>query len=575
MKKLLPHVLIAGIVGVVLFISYSAGLFYGSERFLEDRLAAPKPVDDRLIIVAIDDASLKRIGQWPWPRSVFAKAFAKLDQAKPLAVALDVVFAEPSRQGAADDRALSFALRDISYPLVLPVEGSLSYENGAYRAETLTGPLPQFLSNPKITQGHVNLILDPDGVVRRFPSSIASGDQEFKAMSVLLAERGGAAAGDGVRSIAYSSAPGGMRRIPFYRLLDEDMGKTLEGKLVLIGVTASDLHDEKRTPLSRGTLMSGVELQGNIANMLLKGYRAEPLASVPTFFLFMALALLAGLAVSLVESPARSLAAAVSIGVLFNIGAFLAFEGGVIVNLIHGNLAWLLSALLIFFHRYYSGTREKRELRKAFGKYVSPAVLESILENPDKIALGGEEREITVLFSDISGFTTLSERTTATELVRIMNRYFTLMTGEVLKYQGVLDKYIGDAVMAFWGAPLPDEKQADNAYLAAKGMLERLKEFNAELHKEKGITIDIGIGLYTGKAVVGNMGSEERFDYTAMGDTVNIASRLEGLNKEHKTHLIVGESTKAALTEPGAFRELGAVQVKGRNEPVRIFSLVE
>ncbi len=219
------------------------------------------------------------------------------------------------------------------------------------------------------------------------------------------------------------------------------------------------------------------------------------------------------------------------------------------------------------------GERYKRELKMLFSKYVSPQVLHTMLDNPSSVSLGGEEREITVLFSDIRGFTTLSEAVTPKELVRILNKYFTAMTGEVLRHGGVLDKYIGDAIMAFWGAPLSDAHQADHAVRAAQGMLVRLRVLNEELRAAGDPEIHIGVGIYTGPAVVGNMGSDLRFDYTAMGDTVNIASRLEGLNKEYKTEIIIGESTKEKLRDKVQFRSLGAVKVKGRNEPVLIYAV--
>jgi adenylate cyclase len=191
------------------------------------------------------------------------------------------------------------------------------------------------------------------------------------------------------------------------------------------------------------------------------------------------------------------------------------------------------------------------------------------------VILGGEEREVTVLFSDIRGFTTLSEATAPHELVAVLNRYFTLMTNEVFKHQGVLDKYIGDAIMAFWGAPIADPLQADHALAAARGMIDRLKEFNAELVREGKPTIDIGVGLYTGPVVVGNIGAESRFDYTVIGDTVNTASRLEGLNKEYGTHVIIGESTKQKLTASYPLSPLGGVKVKGKEQSVEIYAVTE
>jgi adenylate cyclase len=186
---------------------------------------------------------------------------------------------------------------------------------------------------------------------------------------------------------------------------------------------------------------------------------------------------------------------------------------------------------------------------------------------------GGEEREMTVFFSDIRGFTTISEQTTPTELVRILNEYFTQMTAEVLRTGGVVDKYIGDAVMAFWGAPIDDPDHADHAVEAALAMIEKLKLLNQKLRAQGDPEIKIGIGLYSGKAVVGNVGSNDRFDYTVIGDTVNAASRLEGLNKEYKTQIIISESVKNKLKKQYPLVCLGCTPVKGRKEPINIYTI--
>ena len=425
--------------------------------------------------------------------------------------------------------------------------------------------------------GHVNLIVDQDGVVRNIPGFIKIDEETLSAFSYRIAQEAGVEkAPEGVTRIVYSQPAGNIKRIPFHRLLEEkEVSDSLKDKLVLIGVTSPDLHDEKLTPFSRGTLMPGVEIQANILNMFILDYKVLPLGMTPSMFLIFLTALIPAILFSAIKSPWRPLMISIGLGILYNIAIIIWYERGVAVNLIHINLSWILSTLSVFSYRYLVGEREKRQLKSVFSKYVSGAVLEKILADPKGVKLGGEEKIITVLFSDIRGFTTLSEKVSAQELVRILNKYFTLMTGEVLKHGGVLDKYIGDAVMAFWGAPLDDSNQADNAFKASLGMLERLKEFNKELEKEEGVTIDIGIGLYTGPAVVGNIGSTQRFDYTAMGDTVNVSSRLEGLNKEYKTHLIIGETTRKEITLENKFIPLGLVSVKGRAKQIPIYTIEE
>ena len=558
-------------------LSFSQGIFFGSEHFFEDLLVSPKKVDNRIVILAIDNESLSRIGQWPWPRQVFAQAFKALNESKPKAVGFDVLLADPSRLGIADDTALTETLKNISYPIVFPVEGVLSREEGIFTATNTTHPLPQFFQNTQVMPGHVNLIVDQDGVVRNIPGFIKIDEETLSAFSYRIAQEAGVEkAPEGVTRIVYSQPAGNIKRIPFHRLLEEkEVSDSLKDKLVLIGVTSPDLHDEKLTPFSRGTLMPGVEIQANILNMFILDYKVLPLGMTPSMFLIFLTALIPAILFSAIKSPWRPLMISIGFGVLYNIAIIIWYERGVAVNLIHINLSWILSTLSVFSYRYLVGEREKRQLKSVFSKYVSGAVLEKILADPKGVKLGGEEKIITVLFSDIRGFTTLSEKVSAQELVRILNKYFTLMTGEVLKHGGVLDKYIGDAVMAFWGAPLDDSNQADNAFKASLGMLERLKEFNKELEKEEGVTIDIGIGLYTGPAVVGNIGSTQRFDYTAMGDTVNVSSRLEGLNKEYKTHLIIGETTRKEITLENKFIPLGLVSVKGRAKQIPIYTIEE
>src|SRR3989344_195698 len=527
MKKFLPYGVLGGLAALLVSFSFSQGIFFGSEHFFEDLLVSPKKVDSNIVILAIDNDSISRIGQWPWPRSVFARAFKFLDDARPKAVGFDILLADQSRLGSGDDDALATTLKNISYGVVFPVEAVLTSENGVFTSTDTTHPLSKFFENSQVVPGHVNLIVDQDGVVRKFPGFINLGEETLSSFSYRMAQKAGINEPPGeVTTIVYSQPTGNIKRIPFYRLLEEK------------------------------------EVQ-------------DSLETTPSILLIFLVALVPVILFSVVKNPWRPLIISVILGILYNIAIIIFYERGVAVNLIHINLSWVFSTLAIFSYRYYTEEKEKRELRNAFSKYVSSAVLDKILADPKSVALGGEEKTITVLFSDIRGFTTLSEKTTPQELVSVLNKYFTLMTGEVLKYGGVLDKYIGDAVMAFWGAPLADSSQADNAVKASLGMLERLKEFNIGLKKEKGIEIDIGIGLYTGTAVVGNIGSDQRFDYTAMGDTVNVSSRLEGLNKEHKTHLIIGQSTKDLITMNLKFKEIGGVKVKGRNEPINIYTVLD
>lgn len=577
MKFLKEYLIISILIGGVLCVSFSNNFFAGFESFFEDLLFSPKPLSSEIVIVAIDNESLNRIGQWPWPRAIFARVFEAMSARPPKSVALDVVFADASRLGEKDDIEFEKALATVPYPVTLPLEAHSLILNNSKAPYTNSVTLPIFLSSAGTGLGHVNLILDKDGVVRRFPPVIRYETKEFRnfAYETIKKNGEGIPQEENIQStmrIVYAGPPGSVRRIPLYRFLEAEP-PDVQGKLVFIGVTASDLHDEKPTPFSRGTQMPGIEIQANIANMFLSGYRLQDIPRRAMFVWILFAAIVPALFFRFFKRSWMPVLITLIFGAVQFVIMLLLFERGAVPNFVHINLAWILSMGSFVVYRYMIEEREKRELKAAFSKYVSSDVLQEIMKNPAKIALGGEEREITVLFSDIRGFTTLSEKTTPKELVRILNKYFTAMTNEILKHHGVLDKYIGDAIMAFWGAPLADADQAKNALLAARGMAERLKAVNRELAERGDPTIAIGIGIYTGPAIVGNMGSEERFDYTAMGDTVNVASRLEGLNKEYKTTLIVGESTKNKLGEEFRAKFLGAVPVKGRSEPVRIYAV--
>jgi len=580
MKEKIILLLIALLAGALVAGSFSFGFFSGLENFFGDLLFFAKPVSGDIVILAIDDDSIGRIGQWPWPRAIFAEVFSKLNEKPPRAVGLDVIFSESSRIGGNDDGALAEVLKNISYPVIMPIEASplnIGETGEAIAVKTLS-PVGIIKNNPAVTLGHVNLITDKDGVVRRFPISFTDpNNKEYFAFSYEILKQSatpivGEQSLSAISRIAYSSPPGSIKRVPFWRALSDE-SVDLENKIVLIGATAPDLHDEQLTPFSRGTAMAGVEIQANIANMLISGYRIVPLSGPAMLAWLFGAALLP----AVIFMVWRRSLAPLFINVLFGIGylvlIILLFERGLAANLLHINFAWMFSSGSLFSYRYFIGEKERREIKQVFSKYVSRDVLNVILQDPSKLSLGGTEKEVTVFFSDIRGFTALSEKTTPQELVRILNKYFTVMTEEVLKNGGVLDKYIGDAIMAFWGAPLDDPKQADNALRASLAMVKKLQDFNAELKAAGDSEINIGIGLYTGPVIVGNIGSEMRFNYTVIGDTVNVASRLEGLNKEYKTHIIIGESTKNKITGNFPFKFLGSAAVKGRKEPLNIYTI--
>ena len=576
------YALLGLIVGSLFAWGCWYGLFSGPENFFEDLLFSPKPVDGRIVILAVDNESLAKIGQWPWPRRVFADALGKMNEAAPRVLAFDILFAEPSRYGAADDEALGSALAQAQFPVVLPVEANNIYlaKDALPIADYFTESLPAFSSAPRAALGQVNIIVDKDGVVRKFPME-ARGRQSgtiYKSLAYQTAAQSGlniprAATLELVNRIVYAAPAGSIRTVPFWRLTEGSAGDLLKDNIVFLGVTAPDLHDTRLVPFGRETEMPGVELQANITNMVLQGYRLVALPKIYNALWIIFAALLPALFFGFFRRLRWAVIASIITGLGQTVIAAALFQYGIAANLLLLSLAWMFSILGQFGYRYFVGEREKRQLKEIFSRYVSKEVVREIIKDPSRVHLGGEEKTVTLLFSDIRGFTTLSERIPPVKMVQILNRYFTAMTDEILLRKGVLDKYIGDAIMAFWGAPIDDPDQADHAVSAAIAMLKRLKKLNAEFAKEGIEPINIGIGLYTGRAVVGNMGSELRLSYTAMGDTVNVASRLEGLNKEFKTQILAGAETKNMAKGNYPWRSLGNIQVKGRVEPVNIYTI--
>jgi adenylate cyclase len=573
---------IALLVGIIFSAAYWFGIFSGPENFFIDLLFSNKQIDNKLVILAVDDESLSKVGQWPWPREVFADTIDKLNASAPRVLAFDVLFAESSRYGAADDAKLAAALASSSFPVVMSSEANSVYisKNDLPIADYFSEPLNIFSTTPRATLGQANIILDKDSVVRKFPLQVRAREsgKVYNSLAYETILQSGedvpdAVSLDLVNRIVYAAPAGSVRTVPFWRVYLEDGANLLKDKIVFLGVTAADMHDTALVPFDRSSAMSGVEIQANVANMLLRGYRLNSVAKPYIILWILFAALLPALFFGFFKRLRAAVILSVLTGAIQLAFVIILFQYGLIANIIHLTLAGIFSIIGLFAWRYFVGEKEKHRLHDIFSRYVSKEVVKKIIDDPSKIRLGGEEKNITVFFSDIRGFTTLSEGTTPIKLVEILNRYFTLMTGEILAQKGVLDKYIGDAIMAFWGAPIDDAEQADHAISAAMSMLKKLKKLNEEFAKEGLAPINIGIGIYSGPAVVGNMGSELRLNYTAMGDTVNVASRLEGLNKEFKTQIIVGESTKNLIKTAYNWRSLGSVQVKGRNEPVSIYTV--
>ncbi len=576
--KTLTSVLLA--TSFIVFCIASLGLFKGIDATLTDRLFSQRSVNPQVIIVGIDTKTLTELGQWPLPRSLFAQGLQNIIESKPHGIGIDILFADSSRLGSEDDAILERTLRESTVPITLPVEATTLFikDEATPRAEEIIHTLPAF-TGEHIKFGHINLIKDRDGIVRRFPQTIGYRESRIPSFSGQVVERVYDDAA--IANIVWSGKPGTIHHISFTDVIHKriDLG-LLKDSFVFIGATAADLHDEQTTPTSGGTPMAGVEIQAQIGAMLLSDLSLTPITT-PLFTLWL---LTLGLVPILFFFYVRAISIALVVTCALFLGNIIAittlFDRGILVSIVQTSLTLFISAITAFSVRYFILERERREIRGVFSKYVSGAVLEELLKDPGAVKLGGSEAEVTIFFSDIRGFTTLSEKLTPHELTDLLNRYLTRMTDIILNDQGVVDKYIGDAIMAFWGAPLTDAHHAYRAVQSSLTMLEALDAFNAENEKNGYLPINIGIGLNTGKVIVGNMGSTQRFDYTIMGDAVNLGSRIESQTKTYGVRLLVSEMTIAALTHTkhaDAFliREVDKVTVKGKKEPVALFEIVE
>lgn len=362
----------------------------------------------------------------------------------------------------------------------------------------------------------------------------------------------------------------------------------LKDKILIVGATAIGVYDLRLTPFEEN--YPGVETHANaLSNLLIESARSAGLPTNKTSPGFMKIhpqeestmwliILLGGLAMAAVltwlESVGGLLATAATLFGIYSIDRYLLFANGYLINVALPLFTVFFLFVTITFYKYFTEERKKQELKGTFAKYVSPAIVDEILRDPENIELGGKKQELTVMFSDVRGFTTISERLDPRALSDLLNSYLTPMTDLVFETKGTLDKYMGDAIMAFWGAPISLPDHAERAATCALKMIRKLKELQAD-YQQRGLpAIDIGIGLNTGDMSVGNMGSNIVRSYTVMGDSVNLGSRLEGINKEYGTRIIVSEFTMRKIESSFDVREVDWVRVKGKAQPVRIFELL-
>ncbi|MCX5910179.1 MAG: adenylate/guanylate cyclase domain-containing protein [Deltaproteobacteria bacterium] len=467
-----------------------------------------------------------------------------------------------------------------------------------FEAEAVESNIPVIAESAE-GAGYFNIFPDRDGTVRWIPLVIKFQDRHYSALSLAVLQKflddpplSLRIAEFGVEEIRLGdvSIPtneegrmlinyrGPQKMFPYYSATDVLHGRVpadaFQGKIVLVGATAIGIYDIRVTPFDH--VFPGLEVHANVIDSILQQqflYRPNWV----TLFDLLAIVLM-GIILGLLLPRLTALYGALAAGLLFIgfffLSRFLFQSQGVWVNVTYPLLSLVIIYLVITGYRYMTEEQEKKKVRGAFQYYLSPSVIEQILKNPDKLKLGGEKKDLTVLFSDIRGFTSMSEHMTPEGLVKFLNEYLSKMTDVVFKFDGLLDKYIGDAIMAVWGAALDQPDHARKACFSALDMMDELRALQKKWAAEGMPELKIGVGINSGPMVVGNMGSNRRFNYTVMGDSVNLGSRLEGLNKIYGTGIIASETTWERVKEEILGRELDAVRVKGKGQPVRIFELL-
>ncbi|NPE26623.1 CHASE2 domain-containing protein [Methanococcoides sp. SA1] len=534
-----------------------AGFFSEVRNSISDNFHGGENVLDSIVVVEISDSSLNEIGRWPWDRDVFAELLMKVSSAE--VVGVDLSFFEETDS----DEELREVLSGM--------------DNVVLAAEITRGEIqrPVFDS----AYGYVNLVSGEDGVIRSVRTDFGL---KVKPFSLMVAEKylGIERTFDSVEYINFVDGPRGFEMIDVLDVLsqgddsgepDEDV--SFENKIVLIGVSAENIHDVHMVPTSDGISMAGVEVQAHVvSNFILDNFVVvqNSLISFLLVFLvgFLGLFLISKLKIHYVISI-------LVFGILFYflVGIFLFGKFYYIMDVFFFPLAMIVFTGVGFGLNYLDEKKHSAYLTDAFGKYVDKSLLGEIVSKKGVLGLGGQKRKLTIFFSDIRGFTSISEKLSPEDLGHLINRYFTEMTAVVLEHKGTIDKFIGDAVMAFWNAPLDEEDHALLGCRSALAQLEVLEVLNKDLKKEGLPVLKIGCGLHTGDAVVGNFGSDDRFDYTAFGDNVNLASRLEGLTKYYGVSAIVSEDTYKLVKDEFSFRKLDVVKVKGKKKPVAIYEL--
>ena len=572
-------------------------------------------------IVGIDDKSLEKIGRWPWDRSKVAFMIDALSEMGAKVIVMDVVFSEPWK----DDDVLSASIKkagNVILPFVFDFKSEkgkitedILYDNsfpmvrgsGNFKifppisANKVLMPLKEFSTAAK-TLGHINMIPDKDGVLRWEIMAIEFDGEVFPSISLQAArlfmglpmEAMTLKATDGIqlgdifvptdfwgRTLIHYY--GSERTTPQISALDIFQNKVdpskIKDKIVLIGATAVGIYDLRVTPTG---IMPGIEKHANVITSILHKDFILRITNLTNVLIILISGIIFSIMVVRLKALFGALLSFVFLGAFYLITNYFFFEKNVWIDLSYTGNNLIVTYFAITAYRYATEERYAKRIRGMFSSYVTERVVNELIKNPSLAKLGGERREITVMFSDVRGFTTFSEKHSPEQVVHILNEYLGEMTDIIFQWEGTLDKFVGDEIVAFWGAPLPQENHAELAIKCTLHMKKRLDELHIKWESEGRESLYAGFGINTGEVIVGNIGAEgKKMDYTVIGDNVNLGARVEGLTRKYESDMIITEATldkiRGLIAEDKTWKikveGLDRVAVKGKAEPVAIYAV--
>lgn len=618
---ILTHVLDIGFIRDVDFLTIDY-------RFQQRGPTKDVAQDGNVVIVGISDQDLEALPEsFPFPRSYYAHVVENLNKAGARAIAFDMTFDSP---GQGDDTLRAVLEKPRNNNVVIGVKTTTEESTRRYEVRSLERKYNNIFYDADKRVGVVNVLFDRDNVVRRYLPMVTVNDfltptfcfAALNAYYQVPPDYTVSLKGEnfvyGNLSIPrydattfllnYYGPTGSFRYVPFSQVIndasfwtkdeldigesldtfDADMMKIFKDKIVLIGSTMAEERDIHITPMINpadgARTMNGVEIHATAIQNILDNNFIQKEDAALDIGLVLFLALAAFLLIFWVKQIKVRFAALLEVGSVVLVAAFilgiaelavvLFSSQNLLISIINPALAVVFAYVGTIVYQYLAERQQKAMIKGVFSHYINPSVVNDLIANPDKATLGGDRRELTVFFSDIAGFTSISESMTPENLVVLLNEYLEEMTRIIFKYEGTLDKYEGDAIMAFWGAPIPQEDHALRACVASLEMQKRLDALRPKWTKEGKPKIEIRIGVNTGVMIVGNMGGQERFDYTVIGDSVNLASRLEGANKQYGSKVMISDFTYQHVKQKVVVRELDLIQVKGKNEPVRVHELL-